>query len=225
MALVLVWPRPILLVECDPAGGDLLAGYLAGADPPGGGLLGLALAARHTTLGGGDVSDRALASDSSGARLVLTAPADGGELLGSLGEPGSGPDVILDVGGFSSGGIGGIAGPRNERSAVSASAADRQLRLCSDDYLKSKAASCCAASVTLGARSPDARLDRLNCGGAATDVAKASGPRVLRRARLEPVHSDTASRASAPCGDCRADELCRVQFPWRDALTRHPEGL
>ncbi|MHB8341736.1 MAG: hypothetical protein ACYDB7_11270, partial [Mycobacteriales bacterium] len=60
LALALVWPRPILLVECDPAGGDLLAGYLAGADPPGGGLLGLALAARHTTLGGGDVSDRAL---------------------------------------------------------------------------------------------------------------------------------------------------------------------
>ncbi|MHB8449104.1 MAG: hypothetical protein ACYDAQ_01325 [Mycobacteriales bacterium] len=111
LALALVWPRPILLVECDPAGGDLLAGYLAGADPPGGGLLGLALAARHTTLGGGDVSDRALSLDSSGARLVLTAPADARqlrpitdaadrlvELLASFGEPGSGPDVILDVG-------------------------------------------------------------------------------------------------------------------------------
>src|SRR5262249_14218417 len=28
LALTLTWPRPVLLAECDPAGGDIAAGYL-----------------------------------------------------------------------------------------------------------------------------------------------------------------------------------------------------
>src|SRR5215475_11096401 len=50
VALAAVWPRPVLLAECDPAGGDLVY-RLPG--PDGGlldrrrGLLSLAVAARH----------------------------------------------------------------------------------------------------------------------------------------------------------------------------------
>ncbi|MHB8448963.1 MAG: hypothetical protein ACYDAQ_00595 [Mycobacteriales bacterium] len=111
LALTLVWPRPVLLVECDPAGGDLLAGYLAGVDPPGDALLGLALAARRGTLRGTEVLERSLSLDATGTRRALAAPADGGQmrpvadaadrladLICALGAEGSGPDVILDLG-------------------------------------------------------------------------------------------------------------------------------
>jgi hypothetical protein len=79
VALTLVWPRPVLLVEADQAGGDLLAGYLAGAEPPGGGLLGLALAARRRPLETEAVLDAAIALDTDGQRRVLVAPADTGQ--------------------------------------------------------------------------------------------------------------------------------------------------
>ncbi|MEV0460406.1 hypothetical protein AB0H89_35095, partial [Catellatospora methionotrophica] len=34
LAFTLTWPSPVLLAECDPAGGDLLAGYLARYELP-----------------------------------------------------------------------------------------------------------------------------------------------------------------------------------------------
>ncbi len=46
LALAGVWPTPVLLAECDPAGGDINAGLLRGA-PAAGGLLDLALATRR----------------------------------------------------------------------------------------------------------------------------------------------------------------------------------
>lgn len=79
LALTLAWPRPVLMVEADPAGGDLLAGYLAGAEPPGSGLLGLALAARRGPLGSADVLDRSIALDRDGEYRVLAAPVDPGQ--------------------------------------------------------------------------------------------------------------------------------------------------
>jgi len=33
LALAGVWPGPVLLAECDPAGGDINAGLLRGAQP------------------------------------------------------------------------------------------------------------------------------------------------------------------------------------------------
>ena len=45
LALALAWPRPVVLAECDPAGGDILAGLFAGHLPGPPGLLGLALEA------------------------------------------------------------------------------------------------------------------------------------------------------------------------------------
>ena len=50
LALTLVWPRAVLLAECDPAGGDLvyrLPGARAGQLDPGRGLLSFAVAARR----------------------------------------------------------------------------------------------------------------------------------------------------------------------------------
>ena len=50
LALTLVWPRAVLLAECDPAGGDLvyrLPGARGGPLDPGRGLLSLAVAARR----------------------------------------------------------------------------------------------------------------------------------------------------------------------------------
>jgi len=50
VALAAVWPRPVLLAECDPAGGDIVY-RLPGAGgtrlDPRRGLLSLAVAARH----------------------------------------------------------------------------------------------------------------------------------------------------------------------------------
>jgi hypothetical protein len=50
VALAAVWPRPVLLAECDPAGGDIacrLPGAGGGQLDPGRGLLSLAVAARR----------------------------------------------------------------------------------------------------------------------------------------------------------------------------------
>ena len=50
LALSLVWPRPVLLAECDPAGGDLVYRLPAaggGQLDPGRGLLSLAVAVRR----------------------------------------------------------------------------------------------------------------------------------------------------------------------------------
>ena len=111
LALTLVWPHRVVLVEHDPAGGDLLAGFLAGADPPGGGLLGLALASRRAPLEAGSVLERTLPLDTSGNRRALPAPADSSQwrpiaeagdrladLFATVAADGSGPDVLLDAG-------------------------------------------------------------------------------------------------------------------------------
>src|SRR5580692_12570056 len=50
VVLAAVWPRPVLLAECDPAGGDLVYRFSAdggGRLDPRRGLLSLAVAARH----------------------------------------------------------------------------------------------------------------------------------------------------------------------------------
>ncbi|MGI8681359.1 MAG: hypothetical protein ACR2JO_04360 [Mycobacteriales bacterium] len=47
LALALMWPRPVLLVDADPSGGDLLAGFYRGERPAGPGVVGATLAARR----------------------------------------------------------------------------------------------------------------------------------------------------------------------------------
>jgi hypothetical protein len=47
LALAATWPRAVLLAECDPAGGDVVAGFLRAQPQPAATLLDLALAARR----------------------------------------------------------------------------------------------------------------------------------------------------------------------------------
>src|SRR5512144_146310 len=70
LAVAAVWGRPVLLAECDPAGGDLLAGYLQGRVERGAGLLEVAIAARRG-LAPADVLSRALRLDDSGFLALL----------------------------------------------------------------------------------------------------------------------------------------------------------
>ena len=39
ITLALTWPSPVIVAECDPSGGDVLAGLLAGHVPAGPGLM------------------------------------------------------------------------------------------------------------------------------------------------------------------------------------------
>jgi hypothetical protein len=47
LAVALMWPRPVLLVDADPAGGAVLAGFYRGERLAGPGVLGVTLAARR----------------------------------------------------------------------------------------------------------------------------------------------------------------------------------
>lgn len=115
VALTLVWPRPVLLVEADLAGGDLLAGYLAGAATSGGGLLGLALAARRGPIDATTALERSQSLDAAGDRRVLVMPTDRAQarpvsesidklaaavttVAGSEDDPAVRRDVLLDLG-------------------------------------------------------------------------------------------------------------------------------
>lgn len=62
LALTLTWPRPVLLVEADPAGGDLRSGFLQGADTAHRNLLEVAHTVRHG-LDAADIAARCLALD------------------------------------------------------------------------------------------------------------------------------------------------------------------
>ncbi len=108
LALAAAWPRPVLLAECDPAGGDLLTGYLNGQVASVGGLLELAVASRRG-LSADDVLRHSLRLDEAARLCVLTGLQDAGQasaLTGlwtpfatacrSLGEQGR--DVLADCG-------------------------------------------------------------------------------------------------------------------------------
>lgn len=118
LALAHVWPRPVLLAECDPAGGDVAAGFLAAAADPGRGLLDLTVAARRadlaTALGG-----HLLALDGTGTRLLLAGLSDPAQaavvagwwdrlatLFTALGTPGGpAPPSGAGAGGVAGGGL------------------------------------------------------------------------------------------------------------------------
>ena len=110
LALAATWPGRVLLVEADPAGGDVLAGYGRGGLPAGPGLLELATAARRD-LTADDVLAHSIALDAD-ARLRLVAGTSGpGPLatvtpalpaiaaaLRGLGAGPDGWDVLVDAG-------------------------------------------------------------------------------------------------------------------------------
>ena len=107
IALAVVWPRPVLLAECDPAGGDLACWLPAaggGRLDPGRGLLSLAVAGRrgigpgqildHTQKlsGGLDVLTGVVTAEQGAGLEMLWGPA--GAALAQL----PGLDVIADCG-------------------------------------------------------------------------------------------------------------------------------
>jgi MinD-like ATPase involved in chromosome partitioning or flagellar assembly len=79
LAMASVWPRPVVLAECDPAGGDILAGFLRAAATPTGGLLDVALAARRG-LTPDDVVRRCVRLADGGGVLLLTGLTDPGHV-------------------------------------------------------------------------------------------------------------------------------------------------
>ncbi|MHB1597010.1 MAG: hypothetical protein ACYCO9_22785 [Streptosporangiaceae bacterium] len=112
LALALSWPRPVILAECDPAGGAILAGLFAGHLSGAGGLLGLAIAAGR---GDGTVRDelpgQLAVLDEGGDRLFLAGLSDPRQAAGvtpawpaiAAGLAGADRDVIADCGRFDSG--------------------------------------------------------------------------------------------------------------------------
>jgi hypothetical protein len=77
LACALSWDRPVLLAECDPAGGDLLAGYLGALEIPPMGLLQLAVAELRGTADD-DFNKQIIDLDKRhpGRRLLLPGIAD-----------------------------------------------------------------------------------------------------------------------------------------------------
>jgi hypothetical protein len=74
LALALSWPRPVVLAELDPAGGDVLAGYGRG-EVSAGGLADLALAARRGGLAR-HLDGQLLRLDPEGRARLLPGLAD-----------------------------------------------------------------------------------------------------------------------------------------------------
>ncbi len=77
LALALTWPRPVILAECDPAGGDILAGLFAGHLPAPRGLLGLAFeAGRGAAAILAEPGGHLAPLDGSGSRMFLAGLSD-----------------------------------------------------------------------------------------------------------------------------------------------------
>ncbi|HEX6931568.1 MAG TPA: hypothetical protein VF162_05465 [Streptosporangiaceae bacterium] len=77
LALALTWPRPVILAECDPAGGDILAGLFAGHMPAPRGLLGVAFeAGRGVEAMSVEAGAQLAALDGSGTRMFLAGLSD-----------------------------------------------------------------------------------------------------------------------------------------------------
>ena len=81
LALATVWPRRVILAECDPAGGDVLSGYLAGSQDASRGLLGLTRAERRGDLTQ-ELAGQLLALDEPMTRLLLPGLTDPNQAVG-----------------------------------------------------------------------------------------------------------------------------------------------
>lgn len=102
LALTLAWPRPALLVECDPRGGDLLWGYGQGRHADGRGLLNLQIAARRETMTSALWSTTVELGENRWALPGLEEPKQAGSVewasLGRALTAQTGVDVIADCG-------------------------------------------------------------------------------------------------------------------------------
>jgi hypothetical protein len=107
LALALGWPGQLIIAECDPSGGDIMAGLLAGHLPAGAGLLSLALEAGHGTDTPAAALWRHLVElDDERSRLLLAGLSDPRQAAGLAGLwpalaatlAGMPADVIADCG-------------------------------------------------------------------------------------------------------------------------------
>jgi hypothetical protein len=77
LALALAWPAPAIVAECDPSGGDVLAGLLAGHVPAGRGLTAHAIeAGRSVRAATASLGAQLLPLDADRARTLLPGLTD-----------------------------------------------------------------------------------------------------------------------------------------------------
>lgn len=77
IALALTWPSPVIVAECDPGGGDLMAGLLAGHLPANQGLMQFAIeAGRRPHATSAILADQLVSLDRGGTRLALPGLTD-----------------------------------------------------------------------------------------------------------------------------------------------------
>ncbi len=112
LALALSWPRPVIVAECDPGGGDILAGLFAGHLQAPRGLLGVAFeAGRGPAAIAAELSTQLVPLDESGQRRFLAGISDPRQALGlspvwpaiSAGLASQDADVLADCGRFDAG--------------------------------------------------------------------------------------------------------------------------
>jgi len=112
LALALAWPRPVIVAECDPGGGDILAGLFAGHLQAPRGLLGVAFeAGRGPAAIAAELSTQLVPLDKSGQRRFLAGISDPRQALGlspvwpaiSAGLASQDADVLADCGRFDAG--------------------------------------------------------------------------------------------------------------------------
>ncbi|WP_430786859.1 ParA family protein [Actinoplanes sp. G11-F43] len=82
LALTLAWPRAAVLAECDPSGGSVLTGYLAGHTPADRGLAQLAVADYHGRLYDAFASQLVYLDDREPQRLLLPGVTDPAQAAG-----------------------------------------------------------------------------------------------------------------------------------------------
>jgi hypothetical protein len=77
IALALAWPSAAIVAECDPSGGDILAGLLAGHVPASLGLMEHAIeAGRDGTAAARALGDQLIPLDAGGTRMLLPGITD-----------------------------------------------------------------------------------------------------------------------------------------------------
>ena len=112
LALALSWPRSVVVAECDPSGGDILAGLFAGHLKAPRGLLGVAFeTGRGPSAIAAELSSQLVPLDDTGSRKFLAGITDPRQALGlSPAWPGIAialasmdADVIADCGRFDAG--------------------------------------------------------------------------------------------------------------------------
>ncbi len=77
IALALTWPGQVVVAECDPSGGDVLAGLLAGSVPGGRGLMEHAIdAGRNTQAAAASLAGQLVPLDDGKTRMLLPGLTD-----------------------------------------------------------------------------------------------------------------------------------------------------